>query len=256
VAKPTGTLRILSVQHYTDRLFKFRVTRPKGFRFESGQFVMIGLEIEGKPIMRAYSMASPAWDSELEFYSIKVPDGPLTSRLQHIQPDDSLLIGGRAVGSLTIRALTPGRRLFMISTGTGIAPFASIMRDPDTYERYEEVYLTHTCREAAELTYGEELVTELRADPLCGEFAERLVHYTSVTREDYPRTGRITRLIEDGKLFSDLDIPEFDPEQDRVMICGSIEMNRDMQAILESRGFTEGSRRQKGSYVIERAFVG
>jgi len=217
---------------------------------------MIGLEIDDKPIMRAYSMASPAWDSELEFYSIKVPDGPLTSRLQHITTEDSILISGRAVGSLTVRALLPGRRLFMISTGTGIAPFASIMRDPETYERFEEVYLTHTCRQSAELSYGEELVTALKADPLCGEFADRLVHYTSVTREPYPRTGRITNLIEDGKLFTDLGISGFDSEQDRVMICGSMEMNKDMQTILEDRGFEEGSRRQKGSYVLERAFVG
>jgi ferredoxin--NADP+ reductase len=256
VAAPASTVDVISVHHYTDRLFKFRVKRPKKFRFESGQFAMIGLETDDKPIMRAYSMASPAWDDELEFYSIKVPNGPLTSRLQYIKPEDPLLISARGVGSLTMRALKPGKRLFMVATGTGIAPFASIMRDPDTYDRFDEVYLTHTCREAAELQYGEELVEALRNDPLCGEFAKQLTYYSSVTREEYPRMGRITHLLESGKFFEDLNIPSLNAETDRVMICGSIELNRDLQEILEGHGFTEGSRREKGSYVLERAFVG
>jgi ferredoxin/flavodoxin---NADP+ reductase len=253
---PSDQVQVLSVQHYTDRLFKFRVVRPKSFRFQSGQFVMIGLYVDDKPIMRAYSMASPEWDDELEFYSIKVPNGPLTSRLQHIKVGDDILISGRSVGSLVVQSLKLGKRLFLVSTGTGIAPFASIIRDPETYERFDEVYLTHTCREVAELTYGKELVKALQDDPLCSEFTQHLVHYTSVTREDYPYQGRITDLLENQKFFNDLDIPSFNTDTDRVMICGSIEMNHDMKVLLESQGFVEGSRREKGEFVIERAFVG
>jgi len=256
MAKADHELEVLSVKHYTDRLFKFRVTRPRTFRFASGQFVMIGLEVDGKPLMRAYSMASPSWDEELEFFSIKVPNGPLTSRLQHIKVGESILMSARPVGSLVINSLKPGKRLFLVSTGTGIAPFASIIRDPETYERFAEVYLTHTCREVAELTYGKELVKELTEDPLCGEFASQLTHYTSVTREDYPFKGRITHLMENGKFFEDLNIPPLDAENDRVMICGSIEMNADVQAIVEKNGFAEGTQREKGEYVLERAFVG
>ena len=256
MAAPAHEVQVLSVQHYTDRLFKFRVARPQSFRFQSGQFVMIGLKVDGQPLMRAYSMASPAWDDELEFYSIKVPNGPLTSRLQHIKVGDSILISERAVGSLVINSLRPGQRLFLISTGTGIAPFASIIRDPETYERYSQVYLTHTCREVAELEYGKELYRALGADPLCAEFTSQLVHYTSVTREDYPYQGRITHLLENQKFFQDLEIESFDSAHDRVMICGSIEMNRDMKALLEAQRFHEGSRREKGEFVIEKAFVG
>ena len=256
MATPSDQVKVLSVQHYTDRLFKFRVTRPKSFRFQSGQFVMIGLEVDGQPLMRAYSMASPAWDDEVEFFSIKVPNGPLTSRLQHIKVGDTILMSGRAVGSLVIQSLKPGRRLFLVSTGTGIGPFASIIRDPDTYDRFEHVYLTHTCREVAELTYGKEIVKALEEDPLCSEFSSQLTHYTSVTREEYPYQGRITHLLENSKFFDDLGITNFDREFDRVMICGSIEMNRDMKEILEAQGFIEGSRREKGEFVIERAFVG
>ena len=249
-------LEVLSVHHYTDRLFKFRVTRPGSFRFESGQFVMIGMEVDGKPLLRAYSMASPAWDEELEFFSIKVPNGPLTSRLQHIKVGEKILMSGRSVGGLVVKSLLPGRRLFLVSTGTGIAPFASVMRDPETYEKFEEVYLTHTCRLVAELEYGKELTAGLKDDPLCGEYADQFTHYTSVTRDDYPFQGRITDLIESGKLFDDLGIEGFNPEHDRVMICGSIAMNKDMKAILEARGFTEGARSKKGEFVIERAFTG
>ena len=256
MAAVSESLEVLSFHHYTDRLFKFRVSRPKTFRFQSGQFVMIGLTVDDKPLLRAYSMASPAWDEELEFFSIKVPNGPLTSRLQHIKVGDSILLAGRAVGSLVVSSLTPGRRLFLFSTGTGIAPFASIIRDPETYERFDEVYLTHTTRLVAELEYGKELAKGLKDDPLCGDEAHKLTHYTSVTRDDYPFQGRITDLIENGKVFKDLGIEGLNREHDRVMICGSIEMNKDMKAILESRGFEEGSRRQKGEFVIERAFTG
>lgn len=257
MAKPTNTVNVISVHHYTDRLFKFRVTRPRSFRFKCGQFVMIGLEVDGEPLMRAYSMASPAWDEELEFFSIKVPNGPLTSRLQHIKPGDEILIAEKAVGSLVVNSLKPGKRLFMFATGTGIAPFASIMRDPLTYERFDEVYLTHTCRLVAELEYGKELAAGVADDPLCGEEAcEKFRHFTSVTREDYPQQGRITDLIESGKLYEYMGIPALDPEHDRAMICGSIEMNKDMKTILEARGFGEGSTKVTGEYVIERAFVG
>lgn len=256
MAKPAYTVNVTSVHHFTDRLFKFRVTRPRGLRFESGQFIMIGLETDDKPLMRAYSMASPSWDDELEFFSIKVPNGPLTSRLQHIQVGDEILMSAKAVGSLTVHSLHPGKRLFLVSTGTGIAPFSSIVRDLETYERFDQVVLTHTCREVAELEYGVQMVEAIQEDPLCAEFAEKLTHYTSTTREPHAHTGRITDLIESGKFFKDLGIPEFNPEEDRIMLCGSIEFNKDMERILGERGFVEGSRRERGTYVLERAFVG
>lgn len=250
---------VLSVQHYTDRLFKFRITRPMSFRFRSGEFAMIGLEQEnGKPLLRAYSMASPAWDEELEFYSIKVADGPLTSRLQHIQPGDKVLLGRKPTGTLVLDALTPGRRLFLFATGTGFAPFASLIRDPDTYARYDEVIVVHCCRQTAELSYGFETVDAAKADPLVGEEAtKQLVHFTTTTQEpDYPMRGRITTLIENGGLFAALGEPPLDPETDRAMICGSMAMLKDTQALLEARGFTEGSNAAPADYVIERAFVG
>ena len=249
---------VLSVHHYTDRLFKFRITRPASFRFRSGEFVMIGLPQEnGKPLLRAYSVASPAWDETLEFYSIKVPDGPLTSRLQKIQPGDKILLARKATGTLVLDALTPGKRLYMFSTGTGIAPFASVMRDPETYEMFEKVILTHTCRLKAELEYGFELAREVVEDPLVGEEAQgKFVHYTSCTREQYPVQGRITTLIEHGKLFKDLGAPPLNPETDRVMICGSMAMLQSTKAVVEAAGLTEGSNSSPGDFVIERAFVG
>ena len=247
---------VVSVHHYTDRLFKFRITRPQTFRFRSGEFVMIGLPNAEKPVFRAYSIASPAWDEELEFFSIKVPDGPLTQHLQKIQPGDTVLMRQKSTGTLVVDALTPGKRLFMISTGTGIAPFASLVRDPDTYERFEQVILTHTCRDKAELNYGKELIENLANDPLIGEYAPQVRLYSTTTREETPFMGRITHLIENGKLFSDLDIPALDPATDRVMICGSMQLNLDVKAILESRGFEEGSLNSPNTFVLERAFVG
>ena len=248
---------VLSVRHYTDRLFSFRITRPQSFRFRSGEFVMIGLPNAEKPVFRAYSVASPSWDDELEFFSIKVPDGPLTQHLQKIKPRDTVLMRPKPTGTLVLDALTPGRRLWMISTGTGIAPFASLMRDPETYEKFEQVILTHTCREVAELAYGEELARNLGEDPLIGELVGgRFVHYATATREPYPRMGRITDLIGSGKLFSDLGVPSFDPAIDRVMICGSVEMNRDVKALVEKAGMNEGSNATPAEFVIERAFVG
>ena len=248
---------VQSVKHYTDRLFAFRVTRPQSFRFRSGEFVMLGLKVDGKPLLRAYSVASPSWDEELEFFSIKVPNGPLTSRLQHIQPGDQILLGTKAVGTLVLDALSPGKRLYLLSTGTGIAPFASIIRDPDTYERYEQVILTHTCREVAELAYGQELVAAVREDPLVGEFVgDKLVYYPSVTREPFERQGRITQLIDDGVLYQELGVPPLNPETDRVMICGSMEMLEDCKARCETAGLTEGSNARPAEFVIEKAFVG
>ncbi|MEO1562453.1 MAG: ferredoxin--NADP reductase [Pseudomonadota bacterium] len=248
---------VMSVQHYTDRLFSFRVTRPRSLRFRSGEFVMIGLlKDDGKPLLRAYSIASPSWDEELEFYSIKVQDGPLTSRLKHIQPGDEIIVRPKPVGTLVLDALLPGKRMYFIATGTGIAPFASLIRDPDLYERYDEVILTHTCRDVAELTYGRDLVQSLKQDPLIGEFAEKLKYYPTTTREQSPKMGRITKLIEDGTLAADLGLPPLNPETDRVMICGSMGLNTDVKAICESAGLKEGSNSMPAEFVLEKAFVG
>ncbi|MGA1342194.1 MAG: ferredoxin--NADP reductase [Hyphomonas sp.] len=259
-ANPNGPSEetVLAVQHYTDRLFRFRVTRPQSFRFRSGEFVMIGLPKEdGKPIMRAYSVASPAWDEELEFYSIKVPDGPLTSRLQLIQMGDKVLLGRKPTGTLVLDALTPGKRLYMFSTGTGFAPFASLLREPETYERYEQVIITHTCRDVAELTYSTNLVASLRDDPLVGEMVEgRLQLYATTTRQPYERMGRITSLIGTGKLFADLGVPPLDPSSDRAMICGSMEMIQDTKTLMLKAGLKEGSNAAPAEFVIEKAFAG
>lgn len=249
---------VTSVRHYTDRLFAFRVTRPQSLRFRSGEFVMIGLLGEtGKPLLRAYSIASPSWDDELEFYSIKVQDGPLTSKLQHIQPGDQIILRPKPVGTLVHDALLPGRRLYFFATGTGFAPFASLLRDPDTYERYDEVIVTHTCRDVAELTYGRELVEGLAADPLIGEFVgDKVSYYPTTTREESPKMGRITTLIEDGTLFADLGVPPLDPATDRAMVCGSLAFNLDIKALLEQAGLREGANSEPGEFVIEKAFVG
>ena len=248
---------VVSVRHYTDRLFSFRVTRPQSFRFRSGEFVMIGLPNAGKPVFRAYSIASPAWDDEIEFFSIKVPDGPLTSELQKIVPGDTVLMRQKSTGTLVLDALTPARRLFMISTGTGIAPFASLLRDPETFEKFEQVVVTHTCRDHAELAYGVELFEGLAGDPLIGEMTQgRATLYSSTTREITPRMGRITRLIENGRLYADLGIDALNPETDRVMICGSAHMLKDVKELVERLGFEEGSNSQPASFVVERAFVG
>ncbi|MDX3929382.1 MAG: ferredoxin--NADP reductase [Shinella sp.] len=247
---------VTRVQHYTDRLFRFRMTRPDSFRFRSGEFAMIGLMVGDKPIYRAYSIASPAWDEELEFFSIKVPDGPLTSHLQQIKPGDQVLMRKKPTGTLVLDALTPGKRLYMFSTGTGVAPFASLIRDPETYEKYDEVILTHTCREVAELKYGFDLFEEIANDEMLSEIVGgKLRHYATVTREDYPFQGRITDLIVNGKMFEDLNVPRFDPAVDRAMICGSTAMLKETKALLEEAGLTEGANNKPGEFVIERAFV-
>lgn len=258
IPSSVNVVTVVDVHHWTDRLFSFRVTRPDSFRFRSGEFVMIGLmKDDGKPLLRAYSVASPAWDHELDFFSIKVPDGPLTGRLQKIKVGDDILMGKKPTGTLVLDALLPGKTLYLLSTGTGIAPFASIIRDPETYDRFEKVVLVHGCREVAELAYGEKLVKDTMEDPLVGEMVEgRLIHYTTATREDHVHTGRVTTLIENGTLFDDLGEAPFNPEVDRVMICGSMGMLQDTKALCEAAGLTEGSNSQPGQFVIEKAFVG
>ena len=251
--------KVISVEHYTDRLFQFSITRPPAFRFRSGEFVMIGLHPEGakKPIMRAYSIASPSWDEKLDFYSIKVADGPLTSHLQKIKEGDEVYLAKKPVGTLVLDALLPGKRLYMFSTGTGIAPFASLIRDPDTYERYDEIILTHTCRQKAELSYGLNLVKGLKTDPLVGEMiGDKLLHVTSLTREEYPLKGRITTLLQSGELFESAGVPVMNPKEDRAMICGSMDMINDTKAIVETFGLTEGSNSSPAEFVVEKSFVG
>ena len=244
---------VTEVRHWTDRLFSFRLTRPASLRFRSGEFVMIGLMGENdRPLLRAYSIASPSWDETLEFYSIKVPDGPLTSRLQNIKPGDQVILRPKPVGTLVLDALTPGKRLFLVATGTGIAPFASLVRDPDIYERYDEVILTHTCRDVADLAYGQSLVTDLMMDPLVGEEAAAKLRYIpTTTREASSKMGRITDLLRKNAL----GVPPLAAD-DRVMICGSIGLNRDMKQICEAAGLVEGSNSAPGGYVVEKAFVG
>jgi ferredoxin--NADP+ reductase len=250
--------RVLSVKHWTDRLFSFRIERPQSFRFRSGEFVMIGLqEDNGKPLLRPYSITSAPWDDELEFYSIKVPEGPLTSRLQLIQPNDRIILHPKPTGTLVLDALIPGSRLYMIATGTGIAPFASLIRNPETYEKFEQVILAHTCRHKEELSYGEMVVTNLKNDPLIGEIAaNKLVHYTTITKENHSRRGRITERMQSGILFSDLCVPQIHPSTDRAMICGSMGLNADLKEQLEGFGLKEGSNNQPAEFVLEKAFVG
>jgi ferredoxin/flavodoxin---NADP+ reductase len=249
---------VTQVKHWTDRLFSFRVTRPRSLRFRSGEFVMIGLLGEnGKPLLRAYSIASPAWDDELEFYSIKVPDGPLTSKLQHIQVGDEIILRPKPVGTLVHDALLPGNRLWFLATGTGIAPFASLMREPETYEKYNQVIMMHTCREVAELEYGRQLVESLKDDPLIGEMVEgKLLYYPTTTREASEHMGRITDNLLSGKVFKDLNLPPMDAEHDRAMVCGSLAFNHDVKAVLEKFGLHEGANSEPLEYVVEKAFVG
>ncbi|MCF6322265.1 MAG: ferredoxin--NADP reductase [Rhizobiaceae bacterium] len=248
---------VTQVNHYTDRMFSFRITRPASLRFRSGEFVMIGLPGFEKPVFRAYSISSPSWDEELEFFSIKVPDGPLTEHLQKIKPGDTIWMRKKPTGTLVLDALIPGKRLFMLSTGTGIAPFASLIRDPECYEKFDQLILTHTCRLNAELQYGFDTVETTRNDPLVGELVgENLIHFTSTTRDQSALMGRITDLIVNGSLFEALGVDKFDPENDRVMICGSTEMTQDLKTMFEDMGFEEGANSRPASFVIERAFVG
>ena len=248
---------VTAVRHWTDQLFSFRVTRPRSLRFRSGEFVMIGLpKPDGKPLLRAYSIASPAWDDELEFYSIKVPDGPLTSRLQKIVPGDQVIVRPKPVGTLVLDALLPGRRCFLVATGTGIAPFASLIRDPDLYAAFDEIVLTHTTRDVADLAYGNTVVAAVKSDPLVGEDASRqLRHITTTTREASPIEGRITAILSNISRMTALGLPPL-ASDDRVMICGSLGLNEDMKAICEAAGLQEGANSRPGHFVVEKAFVG
>ncbi len=271
-AKPVPTLpdaqTVTDVKHWTDRLFSFRCTRPASLRFRSGEFVMIGLMGDPdpktgkqKPLLRAYSIASPAWDDELEFYSIKVQDGPLTSKLQHIQPGEQIILRPKPVGTLVHDALLPGKRIWFFATGTGFAPFASLLREPETYEKFEEVVITHTVRDVAELDYGRKLIEDLKADEMMQELLgqealDKIRYYPTTTREESPKMGRITTLLEDGTVFRDLGIDGIHPDTDRAMVCGSLAFNQDIKAVLEGFGLEEGANSDPKTFVVEKAFVG
>jgi ferredoxin--NADP+ reductase len=248
--------RVLSVHHWTDKLFTFTTTRDASLRFSNGHFTMIGLRVNGKPLLRAYSIVSPNYEEHLEFLSIKVPDGPLTSRLQHIQVGDTLIVGRKPTGTLVADYLLPGKRLYLLATGTGLAPFMSIVRDPEVYDRFEQIVLVHGVRQKDELAYHDLLTEHLPAHEFLGELiTSKLRYYPTVTREAYRNMGRVTELMNNGKLFEDLQLPPLDPANDRVMICGSPGMLRDLKTMLEERGFKEGNTSAPGDFVIERAFV-
>lgn len=248
--------RVLTVHHWTDSLFSFTTTRDPSLRFSNGHFTMIGLRLEGKPLLRAYSIASANYEDHLEFLSIKVPDGPLTSRLQHIQPGDTVVVGRKPTGTLLIDYLLPGKRLYLLGTGTGLAPYLSVVRDPETYEKFEEVIVVHGVREVKELAYREFLTETLPEHEFLGDMVkQQLRYYPTVTREAFENQGRITDLIESGKLFKDLGVPALDPTVDRVMICGSPAMLRDLKTMFEQRQFKEGNTSKPGDFVIERAFA-
>ena len=248
--------RVLSVHHWTDTLFSFTTTRDPALRFSNGHFTMIGLRVDGKPLLRAYSIASANYEDHLEFFSIKVPGGPLTSRLQHLQVGDSIIVGRKPTGTLVADYLLPGKRLYMLSTGTGLAPFMSIVRDPEIYEKFDQLILVHGVRQVEELAYHDLLVEHLPNHEFLGDLvSSKLRYYPTVTREAYRNTGRVTDLIESGKLFEDLEVPPLDPAVDRIMICGSSDMLRDLKEMLETRGFKEGNTSTPGDFVIERAFA-
>jgi ferredoxin--NADP+ reductase len=258
---------VTQVKHWTDRLFSFRCTRPASLRFRSGEFVMIGLMGDPdpktgkqKPLLRAYSIASPSWDEELEFYSIKVQDGPLTSKLQHIQEGDEIILRPKPVGTLVHDALLPGKRIWFFATGTGFAPFASLLREPQTYEDYDEIVITHTCREAGELTYGAELIESLKHDELLNEvigegFWKKIKYYPTTTREQSPKMGRITDLMKSGEAFADLGVEPLNPEHDRAMICGNLAFNLELKEMFEDYGLEEGANSKPAHYVVEKAFL-
>ena len=248
--------RVLSVHHWTDRLFSFKTTRDPALRFSNGHFTMIGLKVNGKPLLRAYSIASANYEEELEFLSIKVENGPLTSKLQHIQVGDTIVVGRKPTGTLLIDYTLPGKRLYLFGTGTGLAPFLSTIRDPDTYEKYEQVILVHGVREVAELAYHDYITKELPQHEFLGEMvSKQLLYYPTVTREPFPTQGRIPELIDSGRMARDLGLPELDPRLDRVMLCGSPEMLKSIKEVLEKRGFKEGNTTTPGDFVVERAFV-
>ncbi|MBD7920482.1 ferredoxin--NADP reductase [Xanthomonas sp. CFBP 8703] len=252
-----GPETVLDVRHWTDDYFSFTTTRNEGFRFDNGQFVMIGLETETRPLLRAYSIASANWEERLEFFSIKVPDGPLTSRLQHIKPGDAVLVGKKPTGTLLISDLHPGRHLYLLGTGTGLAPWLSVIKDPETYERFDKVILTHGVRFEKDLAYRDYFENELPQHEFLGEtIREKLLYYPAVTREDFRNRGRLTELLESGQMQQTLGLPPLNPEYDRAMICGSPQMLADLRQTLDARGFVASSRiGTPGHYVFERAFV-
>jgi ferredoxin--NADP+ reductase len=248
--------RVLSVHHWTDRLFSFTTTRDPSLRFLNGQFTMIGLEVNGRPLLRAYSLVSANYEEHLEFLSIKVQDGPLTSRLQHIKVGDTILVGRKPTGTLIADNLLPGKHLYLLSTGTGLAPFMSIIKDPEVYEKFDKLILVHGVREVAELAYEELIQHELPRNEFFGDFVkEKLIYYPTVTREPFRNQGRLTDLITSGKLFDDIGLPPLDLDDDRLMLCGSPQMLGDMVKIFQERGFTEASHSKAGHYAIEKAFV-
>lgn len=254
--KGFNTETVTSVHHWNDSLFSFKVTRDAGLRFKNGHFIMIGLQLEDKPLMRAYSIASANYEEEMEFFSIKVPDGPLTSRLQKIQPGDEILISKKPTGTLLVDDLLPGKNLYLLSTGTGLAPFMSIIRDPYTYEKYDKVILTHGVRYKSELAYQDYIMNELPNDEYLGELVrEKLLYYPTVTREEYENQGRLTELMRSGKLYSDLGLSTPNKNDDRFMLCGSPAMLKDLTSILDEQGFEETRQGELAEYVIERAFV-
>jgi ferredoxin--NADP+ reductase len=247
---------VLRVHHWTDRLFSFTTTRGPSLRFSNGHFTMIGLRVNDKPLLRAYSIVSANYEERLEFLSIKVPDGPLTSRLQHIQPGDKIIVGRKPTGTLLIDYLLPGKRLYLLGSGTGLAPFLRVARDPDTYERFEKVILVHGVREVAELCYHDYLTQELPKHEALGEYVtNQMLYYPTVTREVFKHQGRITTVMDNGQLTHDLSLPDLNPAHDRIMICGSPGLNKDMRTILDAKGFREGNTTTPGDYVVERAFV-
>ncbi|MFP5383308.1 MAG: ferredoxin--NADP reductase [Gammaproteobacteria bacterium] len=250
------TERVLSVHHWNETLFSFRTTRDPGLRFENGHFVMIGLMVEGRPLLRAYSIASANHEEDMEFFSIKVQDGPLTKHLQKLQPGDELLVGRKPTGTLTLDNIRPGRRLWLLGTGTGLAPFLSIVKDPETYARYEQVIVVHGVRWCSELAYADFFEKQLPDNEYFGdEVRAKLKYYPTVTREPFRHQGRITDLIESGRMVADLGLPPLDVECDRFLLCGSPSMLKDTQAMLDALGFAETRHGDLAEYAIERAFV-
>lgn len=251
------TERVLKVRHWTDTQFTVSTTRPASLRFQNGQFVMVGVQVEDRPLLRAYSIASANHEEYLQFLSIKVPDGPLTSRLQHIREGDPILISRKPTGTLLLHDLNPGERLYLLSTGTGVAPFMSIVKDPEVYERFERVILVHGVRWARDSAIVEHFLDDLKRHEILGaQVREKLIYYPTITREPHANRGRLTTLIVAGKLFLDLHLPVLNPENDRVMVCGSPSMLADTRRLLDSRGFEISPHiGEPGDYVIERAFV-
>lgn len=247
---------VTSVRHWTEGLFSFTTTRDAGFRFQNGQFAMIGLEVDGRPLLRAYSLASANYEENLEFFSIKVPDGPLTSRLQHLKTGDRILVNRKPTGTLILDNLLRGRHLYLMSTGTGLAPFLSIIKDPETYERYEKIVLVHGCRQVAELAYGDFITQELPQHEFIGDaIRDKLIYFPTVTREPFRNRGRLTDLITSNTLFDETGLPPLSAAEDRVMMCGSPSMLKDLVDIVRELGFEEGNHSEPGQYVIEKAFV-